>query len=179
MTGSLKNLRHWSASKRVQPTGTTFERSELGCVASIFLPPVPERRSRQPPLLSRRDAQKPRPRGPRFVQGDNASRPQQLALQKASIKFAAVLSEISGSFLTFQGSAVVRRELHALVISLMPSTELVTGMRVYGDILLTWCTLIIRKTRGCTASATTGADVGHTVGSPLLTDAGRQRYHIK
>jgi hypothetical protein len=56
MTGSLKNLRHWSASKRVQPTGTTFERSELGCVASIFLPPVPERRSRQPPLLSRRNA---------------------------------------------------------------------------------------------------------------------------
>src|SRR5262249_7056101 len=57
MIGLLKDLKQWSASKPVQPTVTTFERSELGCVASIFLPPVPERRSRQPPLLSSRDAQ--------------------------------------------------------------------------------------------------------------------------
>src|SRR6516165_8743572 len=56
MAGLLKDLRQWSASKRVQPTGTTLDgqRSELGCVA--FLSPVPERRSKQPPLLSSRDA---------------------------------------------------------------------------------------------------------------------------
>src|SRR6516225_2704711 len=109
MIGLLKNLRQWSASNRVQPTGTRFERSELGCVASILLPPVPERRSRQPPLLSRRDAQKLGLGGTdRPTRSHSAGRPHRPTTTEASILFsgqivvplAAILSEISGNFLT-------------------------------------------------------------------------------
>src|SRR5215813_9346862 len=82
MIGLLEDLKQWSASKPVQPTGTTFERSKLGCVASIFLPPVPERSSRQPPLLSRRDAQELGLGGPdRPTRYHSAGRPHRPALQ--------------------------------------------------------------------------------------------------
>src|SRR6516164_4272628 len=86
MIGRLKNLRQWSASKRVQPTGTTFER---GCVASIFLPPVPERRSPQPPLLSSRDAQELGLGGPdRPPRQHSAGRPHRPSTTKVSILFS-------------------------------------------------------------------------------------------
>src|SRR5262249_3395618 len=109
MIGLLEDLKQWSASKPVQPTGTTFECSELGCVASIFLPPVPERRSRQPPLLPSRDAQELGLGGPdcsneiaqcRSSPRSSTTKASILLSGQIVVPLVAVLSKISGSFLS-------------------------------------------------------------------------------
>jgi len=99
---------------KTRPANGKFDgrRSELGCVASIFLPPVPEWRSRQPPLLSRRGVPELGLAGP--IRRDTPVPP---ALQKPPILFsgqivvplATFLCEVSASFLSKRGPDGVRR----------------------------------------------------------------------